>query len=200
MDAALLGFAVGRSTGILELTPGAASQTAAATAQAAGLTGVDRLIAVEPSPVAAAPPAAGAPAAGAPAAPPAAGGGPATKPVVCGLPKLVKRNASKTRSRVDMRVRQACNGKLTATSTTKLRVKGRLRTVSQRTSVRKLSGLNRSIRVTLSKAAQSRLRSVRVLQVRIRLVFTPTTLSATSKKSTRTLAVTIRQPKKKSTK
>ena len=190
MDAALLGFAVGRSTGILELTPGAASQTAADTAQIYGLSGIDRLIAVDPSPVAAAAPAAPA------ATPPAS---PAANPVVCGQPRLVRRNASTTRSRVDLRVRQACNGRLTATSTTILRVKGKLRAVRQLTSVRRLTGLNRSIRVTLSKAAQSRLRQTRVLQVRVRLVFTPTTLSAKSKKSTRTIAVTIRQPKKSTT-
>jgi putative cell wall-binding protein len=194
MDAALLGFAVGRSTGILELTPGAASQTAAATTQANALPGVDRIIAVEPSPPGAAA------ATPAPAAvPPGAVPKPAV-PAACGQPRLVKRNASKTRSRIDMRVRQACNGKLTATAKTRLRVKGRLRFVSQRTSVRKLSGLNRSIRVTLSKAAQRRLRQTRVLRVPVRMVFTPTTLSSNSRKSTRTINVTIRLPKKKSSK
>jgi putative cell wall-binding protein len=195
MDAALLGFAVGRSTGILELTPGAASQTAAATTQANGLVGVgvDRIVAVDPSPVvpgAAAPGAVVTPPAGVVPKPPV--------PAACGQPKLVKRNASRTRTRVDMRVRQACNGTLKATAKTRLRVRGKLRFVSQRTSVRKLSGLNRSIRVTLSKAAQRRLRQLHVLQVRVQLVFTPSTLSSNSRKSTRTITATIRTPKKKS--
>jgi len=193
MDAALLGPVVGRATGIMELTPGAASQTAASTAAGSGLTGIDRLFVVEPSPAAAA----------APPTPPAGiptPGAIVIKPAVCARPALVKRNASRIRTRVDMRLRLHCNGKLTATSTTKLRVKGRLRAVRQRTSVRKLTGFNRSIRVTLSRAAVRRLHRSRVLRVSIRFVFTPATLSATSKKSTRTLAVTIRQPKKKSKK
>ena len=50
MDAALLGFAVGRSTGIMVLAPGSPSDTATATANAAGLTGIDRLVVVEPTP------------------------------------------------------------------------------------------------------------------------------------------------------
>jgi putative cell wall-binding protein len=186
MDAALLGPAVGRATGILELTPGTPLDTAAGTASAAGLTGIDRLIVVQASPPAAAP------AAGTPV--PVA---PGVKPAVCGRPSLVKRNASTTRSRVDMRVKLACNGTFTATATSKLRVKGKLRAVRQRTSIKKLTGFNRSIRVTLSKAALRKLRSARVLKVSVRMVFTPSTLSVTSKKSTRTLAVTIRQPKKK---
>lgn len=194
MDAALLGFAVGRSTGILELTPGAASQTAAATTQANGLGGVDRIVAVDPSP---------APAGGGTTPPAAVPAGAVPKPAVpaaCGRPRLVRRNASRTRSRIDMRVLQACKGTLRASAKTRLRVKGRLRYVSQRTSVRRLIGLNRSIRVTLSKAAQRRLRQQRVLKVPIRMVFTPATLSSVSRKSTRTITVTIRLPKKTSTK
>jgi len=188
MDAALLGFAVGRATGILELTPGSVSATAADTASAANLSGIDRLIVVDPSPVVPGTPGVAAPQ---PLAPKPA------VPAACGQPKLVTRNASRTRSRVDLRVRLACNGKLTATSRTALRVRGRLRQVAQRTTVRKLTGFNRSIRVTLSKAAVKRLRQQRVLRVRVRLVFTPTVLSTNSKKSTRSITVTVRQPKKK---
>ncbi len=47
MDAALLGFAVGRSTGIMALSPGSASATAPATATASDLTRIDRFVVVE---------------------------------------------------------------------------------------------------------------------------------------------------------
>jgi hypothetical protein len=187
MDAAVLGAAVGRATGIMVLSPGSATPAAAA----AGLNGIDRYVAVKATPV----PGGGA----ATTTPPAAGGGAlgsTPPPAVCGKPKLVKRNASKIRSRIDMRLKLACAGKLTATATTKLRVKGKLRTVRQKTTIKKLTGLNRSVRVTLSSAALRKLRQSGALRITIRVVFTPSVLSATSKKSTRTISVTVRQPKK----
>lgn len=71
MDAALLGFAVGRLTGNMVLSPGTVSQTASATAAAADLSAIDRIVVVEatapvvappaPPPVAPAPPPAGTP-------------------------------------------------------------------------------------------------------------------------------------------
>lgn len=195
MDAALLGFAVGRSTGVMVLSPDAVSQTVPATAAAADLTGIDRFVVIEPT---AAPAGGGGstpPPAPPPPPPPAATPNYPT-PVTCAAPILVRRNASRALSRVDMRLRQRCAGKLTATATVKLRVKGKLRTVKMRTSVRRLTGLNRSVRVTLSSAALRRMRQTGSLRVRIKVTFTPSTLSATSKKSTRTINVTVRRPRR----
>ncbi len=48
MDAALLGAAVGRTTGVMLLSPGPVDITAAGTVSSAGLTGVDRIVTVEP--------------------------------------------------------------------------------------------------------------------------------------------------------
>jgi putative cell wall-binding protein len=190
IDAALTGAAVGRTTGIMVLSPGSATAPGAA----ADLTGIDRYIVVKPSTVAA-PPAGGGtvppPGAGTPPPPP-----PATV-LTCGKLKLVKSNASKSKTRVDMRMLMPCAGKLTATATVKLRVKGKLTSVRQKVSVKSLSGLNRSVRVTLTKAALKQLTAKRVLRVTIKGTFTPTTLSATSKKSTRTVNVTLRLAKKK---
>lgn len=56
MDAALVGPAVGRTTGLLALTPGSPSQNAPATASAADLSGVDRFVVVEATAPAAPPP------------------------------------------------------------------------------------------------------------------------------------------------
>ncbi|MDQ6728892.1 MAG: cell wall-binding repeat-containing protein, partial [Actinomycetota bacterium] len=50
MDAALLGAAVGRTTGVMLLSPGPVDITAAGTVSSAGLTGVDRIVTVEPPP------------------------------------------------------------------------------------------------------------------------------------------------------
>ena len=190
IDAALTGFAVGRSTGIMVLAPGDPATTAASTAAAANLTVVDRLVAVEPTV---------APAAGGgggvttpPAAPPPPAAAPGAK---CGTLRLVKRNASKTRTRIDVRLRQPCAGKLTAKATVKLRVNGRQRTVSLKVSIKRLTGLNRSVRVTLSTAALRRLRQVGSLRVSVKATFTPSVLSTTSKKSSRTINVVVRQKK-----
>lgn len=193
MDAALLGFAVGRSTGIMALTPGAASQTAAGTAASAGLTEIDRLVAVEATPAAA--PGGDEGGGGGGSAPPPAppGNTPAAR---CASPTLVRRNASRIRTRIDMRLRVACAGRLTARATTLLRVNGRLRFVRQKVRVRNLAGRNRSVRVTLTRAAQRRLIQKRTLKIRVRVVFTPSVLSATSRRSTRTIAVTLRLPRK----
>ena len=194
MDAALAGFAVGRTTGILVLSPDSASQTVPATAAAADLGPVDRFVVIEPT---AAPPGGGGgstPPPPPPPPPPAATPN-YPSPVTCAAPILTRRNASRALSRVDMRLRQRCAGRLTATATVKLRVNGRLRTVKMRTSVRRLSGLNRSVRVTLSRAAQRRVRQLGSLRVTVKVTFTPSVLSATSKKTTRTINVTVRKPR-----
>ncbi|MGH2918860.1 MAG: cell wall-binding repeat-containing protein [Solirubrobacteraceae bacterium] len=181
MDAALLGAAVGRATGIMVLSPASVSATAPGTAAAADLTGIDRLIVVEPT----APPAVAVP------KPPAVTPAPAS----CGQLKLVKRNASKSRTRVVTRVKLPCAGKLTARATAKVRVKGKLRNVRQKSTIKKGSGLNRSIRVTLSKSARRTLRQTGKVRIRIRATFVPDVLSATSKKSSRTITVTVRRKK-----
>lgn len=190
MDAALLGFAVGRSTGIMALSPGSASATAPATAAAADLTGIDRFVVVEATPPAAP---GGGGAVVTPPPPPAAG----TTPAVCGTLKLVKTNASKIKTRADVRLRLPCAGRLTATARTRLRVNGRLRPVRQTAKIVRLSGLNRSVRITLSRAALRTLRRNGRLTITMRAAFTPSTLSATSKKSVRTVNVTLRVKKSK---
>ena len=186
MNAALLGFAVGRSTGIMALAPGSVSQNAASTASSVLLSGIDQLVAVDAAPALGG----GAPPPPPPPPPPAA-----TQPAVCGSLVLVKRNASKIRTRIDVRLRQRCAGRLRVRATARLRVGRRLRTVTQPSSIRRLSGLNRSVRVIPTKAALRQLRRNRSLKVRIRATFTPNVLSATSKKSTKTITVTLRQPK-----
>jgi len=187
IDAALTGAAVGRTTGIMVLSPGSATAPAAA----ADLTGIDRYMVVKASTPAA--PAAG----GGTVTPPVGGGTPPPPPPTCGKIKLVKNNASKIRTRVDMRMLMPCAGKLTATATVKLRVKGKLKAVRQKVSVKSLSGLHRSVRVTLTRAALKQLNAKRVLRVTIKATFTPTTLSATSTKSTRIVNVTLRLAKKR---
>jgi len=190
IDAALTGAAVGRTTGIMVLSPGSATAPAAA----ADLSGIDRYVVVKPSVVT---PAAGGGGGGGAVTPAPGGGGTTTPAATCGKLKLVRSNASKSKTRVDMRMLMPCAGKLTATASVKLRVKGKLRSVRQKVSIKKLSGLNRSVRVTLTKAARARLNSTRVLRVTIKAAFAPTTVSATSKKSTRTVNVTLRLAKKR---
>ena len=187
MDAALLGAIVGRTTGIMLMTPAPVLDTAAGTAAAAGLSGIDRIVGVVQAPAAAPPP----PPPGAPPLPPP----PPISPVVptCGSVKLVKRNASTTKRRVDTRVLIPCAGKLTATASTTLRVKGRLRAVRQLTTVKRLSGRNRAVRVTLSAAARSKLRRIGKVTITIRAAFVPTTLSPKAKASRKTITVTIRR-------
>ena len=200
MDAALLGFAVGRSTGLMALSPDSVSQTAQGTANAAGVANVDRFVVVEPTPPpagggtppATVPPATVPPAITPPAITPPARPGTTPQAVACGRPRLVRRNASRSRTRADMRVRLACAGSLTARATTRISVRGRVRTVRQTTRVRRLSGLNRSIQVSLSKAAARQLRRTGRMRVRVRMTFTPNVVSATSRRSTRVINVTLR--------
>jgi hypothetical protein len=188
MDAALLGAAVGRSTGNMVLTPASASATAPATAAAADLTGIDRLIVVEHT--AATPPPPPPPPAAVPPPPP-----PPAAAVTCGTPKLVKKNASKSKSRVVTRLLVACNGKLTARATAKVRVKGKLKTKRMKVKVKSASGFNRSIQVTLTPAGKRRLNETGKLRITIKATFVPTTVSATSKKSTKTVTVTLKKKK-----
>ena len=109
MDAALLGFAVGRSTGIMALSPASVSQTAPATASAADLTGIDRFVVVEAS----------APSAPPPPPPPPIGNVPTTPPPPPATVGAIKRLTGKISATVtpnrDLRApyRFRTSGKLT---------------------------------------------------------------------------------------
>jgi putative cell wall-binding protein len=189
MDAALLGAVVGRTTGIMVLSPAGVSDTAAGSASAAGLSGIDRFVVVLP-PAPIAPPPPPPPAAVPPPPPPPA----AVTPAVCGRVSLVRRNASRTTTRVDARVRLPCAGKFTATATTSLRVNGRLRAVRLKTTIKRLTGRNRAIRVSLtSAAARSKLRRTGRLTVTIRTRFVPTVLSPKALATRKTITVVVRR-------
>ena len=200
MDAALLGAVVGRTTGMMLLSPGAFN--ASGYAAAAGLGGIDRFVAVVPPVPVAPPPPPAAPPPPPPAVPPAAppppaAPGPAAQtPAACGRIGIISRNVSRRTTRVDSRVRLRCAGRLTATATTSLRVNGRLRAVRLSTAVRTLTSRTRAIRVSLtSRAARNKLRRTGRLTVTIRTRFVPTVLSPTSRATRRTFTVTVRRPR-----
>jgi hypothetical protein len=172
------------------LSPAGVSDTAAGSASAAGLSGIDRFVVVlPPAPIAPPPPPPPPPAAVPPPPPPVA-----VAPAVCGRVSLVRRNASKTTTRVDTRVRLPCAGKFTATATTSLRVNGRLRAVRLKTTIKRLTGRNRAIRVSLtSAAARSKLRRTGRLTITIRTRFVPTVLSPKALATRKTITVVVRR-------
>jgi putative cell wall-binding protein len=205
MDAALLGAVVGRATGIMLLAPSPLYANAPTAASSAGLGSIDRFVVVGPSPPAPSgggeavtpPPPPPPPAAVSPPPPPPPA---ALTPAKCTAPKLVKTNASRFRVRTDTRLRQRCAGTMKATATTVARVRGKLRTVRLKATVTRLSGLNRAVRVSLtSSVLRSQLHRTGRLTIRVRTVFTPAVLSSVSKKSTKTITVTVRAPKQKAT-
>ena len=191
MDAALLGPVVGRNTGIMVLAKGPVTDTAAATAASAGLTGIDRFVVVRPTPVAAPPPPA-------PPPPPGDGGGTTTTPAVsCRGVQIIRRNASRSKLRAVTHLRLPCAGKLTVRATTRTRVNGKLRTIVLKTAIRRLKRTSdRSVRISLSSRTLRRaLRRNGRLRISLRTTFTPTVLAATSKRSTRTITITVRKAK-----
>jgi len=194
MDAALLGPVVGRTTGVMMLAPAPLTASVPSQAAAFGLNATDQFILLDTT----VPPGPG-PGPG-PSPPP--GPGPVTppKPVfVCGPFSLLNPNVSKTSTRVEARVRIKCSGTLTARATTKLRAKGKLRTVRLATTVKRVgrTGNIRAIRVTLSGAARSQVRRAGKLKVTIKVKFVPRVTSAKSATSTRTVRVTVRKAKAK---
>ncbi len=200
MDAALLGAVVGRLTGIMLLSPAPLYTSAATTASSAGLSRIDRIEYVGPPtpappgppPPAPPPPAAAPPAAVPPPPPPPAVAGVAT----CGSLKLVRSNASRIRTRVDSRVLVPCAGKLTASASTVMRVKGKLRATRLTVAVRSLTGRNRAIRLSLSSTARLQLRRTGKLTIKVKAKFVPTVRSAKSKVSRKTITVIVRQGKR----
>jgi len=114
----------------------------------------------------------------------------------CGSLKLVKSNASRLRTRVDSRVLVPCAGKLTASASAVMRVKGKLRATRLTASVKRLRGRNRAIRLRLSSAARQQLRRTGKLTIKVKATFVPTVRSAKSKVSRRTITVIVRQTKR----
>jgi putative cell wall-binding protein len=198
MDAALTGAAVGRTTGLLLLAEAPVETGAAGAAAAAGLDELDRILAV-PLPA----PPAQQPGPGPTTTPttPATPGTPVAPatPARCGRPAVTRRRVSKSRRKVEARVRLRCAGALRASATArKVRVRGKRKAVRLKTRVRRLSGRNRAIRVTINKRSVKRhLRRTRRVRVRIVARFTPRARSPYALPSRRTINVVVKAPRRR---
>jgi len=194
MDAALLGPVVGRATGIMLLAPAPLSASVAnqAASFGLGLGAIDRFVLVDIPPASGTGPGPGVPGSGTPV--------PGPRPVfVCGRFSLLNPNVSKTHARVETRVRIKCSGILTARATTRLRVKGKLRTVRLKATIKRVgrTGNIRAIRVPLTRAALRQLRRSHKVKVTLRIRFVPRVQSTKSRPSSKKVVVTVRQPKKR---
>ena len=115
-------------------------------------------------------------------------------PARCAGLRVLKANVSRRPTRTDSRVRSFCAGKLTASASTKVRVKGKPRRLRLGTQVKVVRARDYSIKVALrSKKVRGELRRRGRVTVKLVVRFSPAKGSAYALPSTRRIKVVVRK-------